>query len=81
MLNSEALVSDDIVASVLYGGSSPNVDDVVSGRPGRSGNWAVELGGPKTVRFLALQKSGTIRGKTETTWDVGEERASQAVQH
>jgi hypothetical protein len=31
-------------------GSSPNVNDVVSGRPGRSGNWAVELGGPKTFR-------------------------------
>jgi hypothetical protein len=31
-------------------GESLNIDDVLSGRPGRSGNWAVELGGPKTFR-------------------------------
>jgi hypothetical protein len=26
---------------------------LLSGRPGRSGNWAVELGGPKTVRSIS----------------------------
>ena len=31
--------------------TTPNVDDVLSGRPGRPGNWAVELGGPKPFRF------------------------------
>ena len=30
--------------------TTPNVDDVLSGRPGRPGNWAVELGGPKPFR-------------------------------
>jgi len=30
--------------------TTPNVDDVLSGRPG---NWAVELGGPKAFRFIA----------------------------
>ena len=31
--------------------TTPNVDDVLSGRPGRPGNWAVELGGPKPFRL------------------------------
>jgi hypothetical protein len=31
--------------------TTPNVDDVLSGWPGRPGNWAVELGGPKPFRF------------------------------
>jgi hypothetical protein len=40
-------------------GESLNIDDVLSGRPGRSGNWAVELGGPKTVRINSYPFTNT----------------------
>jgi hypothetical protein len=38
-------------------GITPNVDDVVSGRPGRSGNWAASLGGPKAIRLFPFAAS------------------------
>jgi hypothetical protein len=52
--------------------TTPNIDDVLSGRPGRPGNWAVELGGPKPFRLgwcrpqraLRWRKSGGSHPKT-----------------
>jgi len=56
MLGSEA-VSATTWCHQFGMGITPNVDDIVSGRPGRSGNWAASLGGPKAGRIPVLATS------------------------